>query len=169
MMSNKIQPPPVRDDGLQLAEDRVFQNRLWTVQRTAWIGFALVLMVALAGFTGGGGYFSKQTLQIGDATVVLPRISRREANDKMQLIVPDSSFVDVLLGPDFDRHYTINQIYPLPDRSLATARGLQFRFSLSGRGPKKIGFDLMATRTGWTSFDISIGSATRTVRTVVMP
>lgn len=168
-MSNRDQPPPIRDDGLQLAEDRAFQNRLWTIQRSSWIGFILLLLVALAGLTGGGGYFSNQTVEIGSATVVLPRISRREATDEMRLIVSDAPSVDIQLSSDFGRYYTIKQIYPQPDRSEATDAGLRFRFALSGKGTKEIGIDLIASRIGLSSFDISIGSATRTVRTVVLP
>ncbi|MDN3722032.1 hypothetical protein QW131_29705 [Roseibium salinum] len=108
-------------------------------------------------------------MEIGDATVVLPRISRREATDEMRLIVSDAPTVDVLLSSDFARYYTIKQIYPQPDHSEATDTGLRLRFALAGKGSKEIAIDLIASRIGLTSFEISIGTATRTVRTMVLP
>ncbi len=44
-----------REEQLELDEDRNFQERWWTAERIAWIGFALVIVVALAGLTGLGG------------------------------------------------------------------------------------------------------------------
>ncbi|WP_163270938.1 hypothetical protein [Chelativorans alearense] len=168
-MSNDIQPPPIRNDGLQLAEDRSFQNRHWTIQRLAWIGFGLLLLVALAGFSGGGGYFSKQTLQLGDATVVLPRVSRWQDSDSISLAVRDTSTVTVVFGPTFHNLFTIEQIQPQPDHSEATTLGLLLRFSLTGSGTKRIDLDVKMLRPGWASFDVSIGSASETAWTVVLP
>lgn len=168
-MPNDVQPPPIRDDGLQLSESRSFQNRLWTLQRLAWIGFALVLLLALAGFSGSGGYFSRQTLQIGDATAVLPRVSRWQASDGLSLEVREASSVEVVFGPTFRDYFVIEQIQPQPDHSEAAPSGLRLRFSLSGDGTKKIDFDVRASRPGWASFDVSVGSATETVWTAVLP
>lgn len=168
-MQKDIQPPPLRDDGLQLTEDRSFDNWFWTLQRISWVGFALLLLAALAGFSGSGGHFSKQTLEIGDATVVLPRVSRWQASDSLHFTVRGGSTVEVVLGPTFRDHFVIEQIQPQPDHSEATASGLRLRFSLAGDGSSSIDFDVKALRPGWSSFEVSVDAATATARTAVLP
>lgn len=68
-MIEDISIPPVREDGLQLQEERRIQRVFWTVQRVSWFLFGVVCLVALLGFTGSGGVFQKQTVYFADAVV----------------------------------------------------------------------------------------------------
>ncbi len=39
---------------LEVAQDRTFQRRSWTIQRVGWVVMLLVAAAALAGLTGSG-------------------------------------------------------------------------------------------------------------------
>jgi len=42
-----LDQPAIREDGLQLEENRSLQRRFWQMQRIAWLGFGIVVLVAL--------------------------------------------------------------------------------------------------------------------------
>src|SRR5690606_25597894 len=78
MAKTQLQGPPIRKDGLQIDERRHFQEIFWTVERFAWIIFALILLLALLGLTGSGGYFAKTTQTLDAGTAEYARFSRWE-------------------------------------------------------------------------------------------
>lgn len=64
--------PPVRADGLQLAEDRRVQERIWTAERVSHVVLLLIVLAALAGVSGSGGLLSRTTLVSESGTIDAP-------------------------------------------------------------------------------------------------
>lgn len=168
-MPSGLQITPLRKDGLQLAEDRVFQNRFWTVQRIAWVLFGIFLLIALAGFTGGGGYFSHQSVRIGGATATLPLVARWADNEHVRVEAVNSSATAITLGNNFNDYFSIEQIHPSPEKSEATPSGLRLLFAASGEGKKTINIGVRASRPGWTSFDIGVDGTTSSASVLILP
>lgn len=169
-MDKKLNCPPVRSDGLQLQEHRGFQERYWFIQRIAWCGYLVIVIVALLGLTGSGGYLHKQTVVFKGATVELPRVSRWEGSDDMKVTFSDGQTVhDLVISSAFFDRFSVEQIRPEPmqEDAMADAQGL--RFSASGDAPHKVWFDLRAMHFGWTSFRVQIGEETRTINLLVLP
>lgn len=160
--------PPLRDDGLQLREHRSFQDRLWKVQRAAWAAFVALVLMALLGLTGGGGYFSRQTLTLGDATVVLPRVSRWEDSDRIQIRFGAGSG-DLLVGTGFGEYFAVDQIQPEPVETVARPDGWLLRFATAGSAPKMVEVGIRASAPGWTSFNVSTDGETETASVLILP
>lgn len=168
-MPAELRPPTLRSDGLQVEDKRAFQRSLWTLQRIAWIGFVVVVAAALLGFTGGGGYFSHHTVEIGGAIAVVPRFVRWEDSEQMTIELPDSGAIQIVLGSGFTEYFSIDEIQPQPELSERTPSGLRLHFALLGEGNKKVHFNVRASRPGWPSFDLEVDGTVRRISAIILP
>jgi len=136
-------------EGLDLNDDKPFQERFWTFQRFAWLAFALCVILALAGLTGGGGPLSRATASGDAGTVDYPRVARWEASDALRIILPESANrqVRIDIGSAFSEVFELEDIQPQPSASEATAEGLRFVFDLSDPpGERRIVMHVRAMR-----------------------
>lgn len=168
-MPAELRPPTLRSDGLQVEDKRAFQRPFWTLQRIAWIGFVVVMAAALLGFTGGGGYFSHHTVEIGGATAVVPSFARWEDSEQMTIELPQSGAVRIVLGSGFTEHFGIDRIQPQPELSESTPSGLRLHFALLGEGSKKVRFNVRAAQPGWPSYELEVDGTVRPTSTLILP
>lgn len=166
----RLDIPPVRPDGLQLNEPRERQRRYWKVQRIAWWCFGLVMLLAVLGFTGSGGFFHKQRVQFAAATVEVPRVSRWEGSDDMSITFtePTGTHHLVISQPFFDR-FMIERIQPEPETNGLAPGAQVMTFSAQDDPPHQVNFDVRAMHFGWTGFDMTIGGETRRINLLVLP
>lgn len=123
-----IAPSP----GLDIGEDRAFQERFWSAERAAWIAFAGFLVAALLGFLGAGGPFSRVTVRTGPASVEYPRVARMHAIDHIDIrFAPGSEKAVVTFDREFTRLFAIQRIQPTPSEETATAGGKRVVIDLS--------------------------------------
>lgn len=164
-----LEAPPIRSDGLQIADNRRFQRRFWKVERVAWVFFAAVVVAGLAGLTGGGGYFSRQQVQLSEAIVDLPRVSRWEDSDHILLtFTSDAPTYTIRLGGGFNGAFSIDQVQPQPARSRAVPGGLEMEFSGVGSGgTARIG--IMPSAPGLATLSLGVGGNETSVRVLVLP
>jgi hypothetical protein len=164
-------PIPIRDDGLQLEEQRGFQERFWTVERWAWMIFGLILLLALAGLGGGGGFLAHTKAEMEAGEVEYPRIARWESSDEVTVTFGQPGEEHRLtLSPQFSQFFQIEDIQPLPDRSLATPAGEVMVFQSDNRAPAKVVLHMRSQRPGIARYDISLdGGSPVSVTTVVLP
>jgi hypothetical protein len=161
---------PLRPDGLQLDEDRRFQERFWTVERFAWGGFGIVIAAALAGLTGGGGPLANASRALGDATIEYPVITRWTTADKLTVHLPPAEVPTILLGPRLLDVFEIESIQPHPSASITTPEGLKLEFRADGAGTAPVTIVLQSDAVGRVSFDVSVAEAgTARLTTLVMP
>ena len=167
---SRLDIPPVRPDGLQLAEPRDRQRRYWQVQRIAWWGFGVVMLLAVLGLTGSGGFFHKQTIDFAAATVEVPRISRWEGSDDMSVTFtrPAENHEIIMTQPFFDR-FMIERIQPEPDRNTLRPGAQAMTFPAADAPPHHVKFDIRAMHFGWTSFAMTIEGETRQINLLVLP
>jgi hypothetical protein len=119
MTKSEPQTPRVRPDGLQIEEKRGFQERFWIVERGAWIVFALIILLALLGFSGGGGYFSRGVVAAGEAEIDHPRISRWEASDEFRVTLREERERHrIEIQRPFSGYFQIEDIQPQPERAV---------------------------------------------------
>jgi hypothetical protein len=166
------QPPiAIRDDGLQLDEQRGFQERFWTVERWAWMIFGLILLLALAGLSGGGGFLAHSVAELEAGEVEYPRVARWESSDEVTVTFGQQSEEHRLtLSPQFSQFFQLEDIQPLPDRSLATPAGEVMVFQSGDGAPAKVVLHLRSQRPGIARYDISLdGGRPVGVTTVVLP
>ncbi|WP_217846752.1 hypothetical protein ACIPCF_18255 (plasmid) [Paracoccus marcusii] len=169
-MIEDISIPPVREDGLQLQEERRIQRVFWTVQRVSWFLFGVVCLVALLGFTGSGGVFQKQTVYFADAVVELPRITRWEASDDLSIrfTTPQAAPELTIAQPFFDL-FSIERIQPEPQETALASSAQRLQFVAEGAPPHEVSISIRSMHFGRASFDMTIGGETRMVGILVLP
>lgn len=166
----QLAQPSVRPDGLQLDENRPYQERLWTVERWAWAAFLLLTLAAALGATGAGGPFSREVAAVEGGEIDLPRIARWQASDEMTVrFARGSGERTLLLSPQFSRSFQIESILPRPERVVADSDGHTFHFA-AGDGQAEAVLHLRSQSPGLVRYRIGIDGSTPTERsTLILP
>jgi hypothetical protein len=160
---------PLRPDGLQLDEDRSFQERFWIVERGAWAAFGLIIACAIAGLTGGGGPLASASRTIGEAEVRYPAITRWTTSYTMKIHLPQGGS-DVRLGPQVLDAFEIATIQPQPVAATTTSDGLQLAFRVEGKGAAPVAIRMKALTVGRVDYDVTVeGAGTARLSTLVLP
>lgn len=176
---------PVRDDGLQIDEDRAFQRRHWRRERLAWVGFAAIVAAALAGLSGAGGPLSGQQVDLGAATAQVPRVGRLQRPDTLVIRLPaaapaaagagaaaaaagpaGSARHEVRLDPAFLDLYTVDTILPAPLAQRAGADGLWL--AVAGQGGK-LRLSIRPRRAGLARFALAVDGTQARAAVLVLP
>lgn len=110
---------------LELDEHRAFQEKYWTVQRWAWVGYGLIIVAALLGFSGEGGLFARAQIQVAGNEINYPRFARWQTADTISIAFAPAGQADrrILLSPELGRSIAIEGAQPRPSKSSATAAG----------------------------------------------
>lgn len=135
--------------GLQVTEDRSWQEKFWTAQRVGWVLMAVFILAAIAGLTGMGGPLASARAELGGGTIDYPRITRWQADDQLQVRISPASPADVelTLSRDLVQLFAISSIQPEPAEVQATAAGHRFKFETEpGERERVIAFAVRATR-----------------------
>src|SRR3546814_3721463 len=89
-----------------MEDHRSHQEKLWTVERCAWVLFIAITLGAAAGITGAGGVLSRQVAAIDGGKIDHPRIARSEAADEMTVrFAPGSGPRTLLLSSTFAQSF----------------------------------------------------------------
>lgn len=170
MASSEPQAPPIRKDGLQVEEDRHFQRRFWIIERWAWLAFGLIAVAALAGLSGGGGYFGHTTITTASAMLEVPRITRWQRPDDITVTFNTANDTHrVVMGLPFVENFSIEQIQPQPERSYLTTDGQAIEFAAEGSAPHVAVLHVRAHRPGMARYVIEVDGEPAEWALVVLP
>ncbi|WP_011582823.1 MULTISPECIES: hypothetical protein [Chelativorans] len=165
-----MQVPPVRKDGLQLEEKRNFHRLFWIVERVAWVVFALILILALAGLTGSGGYFSTATQSLSTGQVEHPRIARWEASDELRVSFEGGAEKHRLdISYSFFEYFEVEGIQPEPERMLTLPDGVAMEFAAEEGAPAKVIVYTRSLHAGRVSYRIALDGASTDASTLILP
>lgn len=148
--------------GLQVEEDRPWQETLWTAQRVGWAIMALLIVAALIGITGKGGPVASASASVAGATIEYPRITRWQSQDQLVVRLPPSASgeAEVELSRAFGDLFTVESVQPEPSKVEATGTGYRYAFDVRGGGEKLVRFNIKANRPVlWRAVEASIGDA----------
>lgn len=162
--------PPIRPDGLQLDENRVFQERFWIAERGAWLFFVAFVLMALFGLTGSGGAFSSTARLAGEAKVEYPAVTRWKTSDRMTItFVRPAAGHNVAFSAAFAEAFQMEGVQPEPIETAFSDGGQILAFSADDhRGTVTI--DLRARSPGRKSFEITVdGGSPVQLSTFVLP
>ena len=129
--------------GLEVHEDRNWQERFWTIQRIGWVAMALFLLAALFGATGAGGPIANARVATAQAKIDYPRIARWQSAEQVTIHLPPgmTDTVDVEIEKSFADLFAIESVEPQASQVVATERGHRFSFDLSTEaGAKMLAF-----------------------------
>ncbi|WEX09578.1 hypothetical protein [Chelativorans sp. AA-79] len=165
-----MQAPPIRKDGLQLEEKRKFHRFFWAVERGAWAVFALFLLLALAGLTGSGGYFSRITAALPTGKADYPRVARWEASDEMRASFAGGADTHrLILDPVLFEYFEIQGIQPEPERMVTGPDGVAMEFEAEEQAPVEVILYLRALHAGFPEYRITLDGAQVEASTLILP
>ena len=150
--------PSVRPDGLQLEDDRRYQERLWTAERWAWGFFVLVTLAALLGATGAGGFLSRYQAVTAAGEIDLPRVARWQTSDHMVIRFAGGGTHRLLLSPEFSRAFQVDAIRPEPERVVSGPDGQTVQLA-GGDGPAEAFIYFSPRNPGRAQYSIALDDA----------
>jgi hypothetical protein len=158
----------------ELDEDRTFQERFWDVERVAWLILALIVIAALAGFSGQGGAFARATVSGPTGMIEYPRVTRWETSDEFRLTLAAGAGrqAAVEIGSSFPDMFEFEDIQPAPAKSYATSSGQRLVFDLDAApAEREIIMHVRAMKPSFTTgIDMRIGEGPRLrIHPVVLP
>jgi hypothetical protein len=165
-----MQAPPIRDDGLQVEDKRRLQRFFWSLERIAWAVFALVLLLAILGLTGSGGYFARATATFPAGEADYPQVSRWEASD--ELIIRFSEGADtrrLTLSPEFFYYFEVGGMQPEPERSFTGGNGVVMEFSAEQGAPVNVAIYVRALHPGKVDYRIGLDGDAAAASTIILP
>jgi hypothetical protein len=139
----------VTGGGLEVGEDRRWQEKYWVVQRFGWAAMAVFLLAAFFGATGGGGPLASARVESASGAIEYPRIARWQSADQVTVHVPAASTgeVEIELEKAFVDLFAIESVEPEPSAVAATPGGHRFTFDFAnGDGSRTIAFHVRASK-----------------------
>jgi hypothetical protein len=143
-----------------LREDMLLQRRLWRLERVGWMLWGLLLVLCLLGlFANGWLSDSQQRTDDGRLTLNYQRFARSSASTDWTLQVQADARGRIRLewGGGGRDAFDLQGITPRPQRSRATARGLQLEFAAEPAARVRLDLRLQATSAGavhsWIALD----------------
>lgn len=154
----------------ELNEDLAYQRVFWTAERFAWGVFALIVVAAFLGFTGGGGLLAHGRAETPDAVIEYPRFSRWQAADYLTIRLAPSIGDRAVVEIDrrFAEAFDITSVLPEPENVTATPAGVRYEFATEDGG--EIVFHVRASRPSFLSnAAISVGGARANTWSLILP
>ena len=115
-------------DQIELNEDRTFQRRFWKAERVAWSIFIVVILLALAGLTGSGGWLAERSASTSAGDLRYPAVGRWQTGDSLSLEIAGTRETIVEFDRAFLDLYEIRQMIPQPVSTAATSAGVALRY-----------------------------------------
>jgi hypothetical protein len=166
----RVQAPPIRDDGLQLNEHREFQRTFWFIQRCAWMVFAFILLLVLAGLSGAGGHLSTATVTMATGQIEYPRISRWQSEDEFTVTFGVGNDIHRLtLSPIFFEYFEVDGVQPQPQRTVASRDGTTLEFAAEAAAPAQVTLYLRGLRPGFPRYSVALDGLATDVSTAILP
>ena len=156
---------------LELDEHRSFQEKYWTVQRWAWVGYGIIIVAALLGFAGAGGVFARAQVRAGSHEIDYPRLARWQTQEDISIAFAPSDETErrVLLSPQLGRYVAVDGAQPLPSRSIATALGEELVFLVRPRESGRVTIRIKPDTPGIVRGTGSLDGAPAAVTLIVLP
>lgn len=161
---------PIRIDGLQLGESRPLQRTIWMTQRFLWLFFACLIVAALSGATGRGGFLAEKTVTAEMASAVLPRIARRGSGVEVRVtFLQDAHDHRLLLPSDLLERFEVETVTPRPVAEMAEERGTLLVFAADGQGPHHVTLHLRSTIPALGRMTVTADGAVLSTGLVILP
>ena len=158
-----------RDDP-HINEDRLFQTGFWRAQRVAWVLLAGLLVLALLGLTGGGGWFSQRTVGDAQFSIRYPVILRQQSEGSFVVTIVEPADVTLLhFDATFQDTFSITSMSPPPASAFATSWGVAYRFALSGTGSAIVRIKVAADHPARGNYTIVADGRMALLSTMVLP
>lgn len=161
----------VSSENLELCEHRSFQERFWTVQRYAWVGYGIIIAAALMGFSGESGVFARAHVEAGRNAIDHPRFARWQTQEILSIAFAPTSRSErsVLLSSELARQLSIEGVHPSPWRSTAAAVGEEHVFLVRPGESGMVKIRMKPDTPGILRGTIAIDGVAAGVKLIILP
>jgi hypothetical protein len=145
-----------------IGEDMALQKREWLLERAAWIGMALVLLLALLGaFSRGPLSDARAAAPNGSATIDYDRFLRAQAMTRFTIAGAFAGDeLELRLGHGFLDAFEVRAIQPQPLGSRSDNSAVYYMFPLRDPGaPVRITIDAKRVDWGASTAEFGFGGA----------
>jgi hypothetical protein len=154
----------------QINENHRFQAWFWAVQRVAWVGFGVLVVAALLGFTGGGGRYAQGHIADEFMTLTYPAVTRRRAEAVLDIVITGTqpqTFVQFDAG--FQDAFSVISMVPPASSAVATQTGTTYSFDLSWPGPKLLRLGLSGRVVGIADYTVVVDGRAVALSSLILP
>jgi len=150
--------------------ERAFQERVWKAERLGWALFGLILVLALLGFTGKGGYWSTVNRDAGAIAVEHPRVARSRSAETVTLhLLPSANERGFALPEAFFSLFRLEDVEPAPHRTQHQS-GSRLFFYPAGHAPLTVRLHAQPNGVGSARFALSaLGGDSVQISIFVLP
>jgi hypothetical protein len=165
------QERPVFPEGeLTAVEDeRSFQEKVWNTERLAWVGFGLLVIAALSGLIGGGGWASHREGRYGGVRLNVPAIVRSNAPTELTGVFETTGERSLVVSRDFLEAFQIEAVQPTPESIRVEGENQIFRFPSDSGSALTARLFLKAQSPGIFRFKAGTPAETPQFTLVVLP
>lgn len=151
---------PLQYEGLQIEEDMRWQQVAWRLQRIGWVGFVVIVLLAIVGLLGPGWLGSK-TATAGDVHVAYDRFVHRSAAVAFEVTVPaEGGQAEVWLEREYASAMGIERAVPEPKEVALDDERVRYIFTAAeGARSVSVRFDFKPGKIGRVSGAIGSGQA----------
>lgn len=162
---------PVLPDGELTAvkDERSFQEKTWITERVAWIGFALLVIAALLGLAGGGGWAAQREGRYGSAQMKIPAITRSDAPTELTAVFDEAGERSLVLSAEFLDAFQIEAIQPAPEAVRIEGENRILRFPPGEDAPLRVRLFLKTHSAGLFRFNAGTPGRTSPFTLIVLP
>ncbi|OHV84847.1 hypothetical protein [Rhizobium sp. LCM 4573] len=150
-------------------DERAFQEKTWTTERVAWIGFALLVIAALLGLAGGGGWAAQREGRYGAAQMKMPAITRSDAPTELTAVFDGAGERSLVLSAGFLDAFQIEAIQPAPEAVRIEGENRIFRFPPGEGAPLRVRVFLKTHSAGIFRFNAGTPGQTAQFTLIVLP
>lgn len=128
----------------------------------------MVIAVALAGLTGAGGIWSSQQIEAGAARLKAPRVARRGAVERLDVVIPAGQF-RLDLDPAFTTAFELVAIDPIPKLHQAVASGRRLTFATTDGAPSVVHLHVRPLVAGTASMRLTLDPQVLSLSLIILP
>jgi hypothetical protein len=127
-------------NGLEIDQDMRHQERAYIVKRVMMLSLFVILILALAGFTGDGPVSKEVAGSSSDVLVVTQKFARYESPLKVDLLVNTmslntaDSMLDISFPNTYIHNFRIQSVLPEPDHTEISHNSVIYRFNIKDPG-----------------------------------
>ncbi len=159
-----------RSHDAQINENHRFQAWFWAVQRVAWVGFGVLVVAALLGFTGGGGRYAQGQFADEFMTLTYPAVTRRRAEAVLNIAITGARPQTIVqFDAAFQDAFSVVTMVPPASSAVATQTGITYSFDLSGPGPKLLRLDLSGNMVGIANYTLHVDGRMVALSSLILP
>lgn len=155
---------------LEIDEDFPHHKSAWKVKRVGWAILFILVVLALAGYTGGG-LSSDRTVTNAQISVTYQRIARRSSEVPFKILIPseEADTIKVQFTSDYLSDMVVKNINPMPVLTSSGQGIFNYYFKNARMGQTQLVFYLKPEKFGSFHFNVRVNDSELSLNQLILP